>query len=103
MRFVKPLDETLLHELADTHDVFVTIEDAAIMGGAGSAVLEFFSREAIMRPVLQLGFPDLFIDHGDQTGILARLGLDTRGISASILQRFPDLLPHVAPHSSEAQ
>lgn len=103
MRFVKPLDETLLRELADTHDAFVTIEDAAIMGGAGSAVLEFFSRESIMRPVLQLGLPDEFIDHGDQIGILAQLGLDADGIFASIQQRYPDLLPHVTPHPSEVQ
>lgn len=103
MRFVKPLDEALLLELAATHDAFVTIEDAAIMGGAGSAVLEFFSRNAISRPVLQLGFPDEFIDQGDQAGILAELGLDARGITASVTQRFPDLLPHRAPSLSKLQ
>ncbi|HWL29739.1 MAG TPA: 1-deoxy-D-xylulose-5-phosphate synthase, partial [Burkholderiaceae bacterium] len=75
MRFVKPLDEALLRDLAQTHDAFVTIEEAAIMGGAGSAVLEFFSREGIVKPVLQLGLPDRFIDHGDQSAILAQLGL----------------------------
>lgn len=103
MRFVKPLDEDLLRELAHSHEAFVTIEDAAIMGGAGSAVLEFLNREAIARPVLQLGFPDDFIDHGDQGAILTRLGLDAAGITASVLQRFPDLLPHVVPLSSELQ
>lgn len=96
MRFVKPLDDALLRELALTHDAFVTIEDHAIMGGAGSAVLEFFSHAAINKPVLQLGFPDAFIDHGDQHGILARLGLDAAGITASVRQRFADVLPHVA-------
>lgn len=103
MRFVKPLDEALLRELSDTHDAFVTVEDAAIMGGAGSAVLEFFSREAILRPVLVLGLPDRFIDHGDQAGILAGLGLDAAGITASISDRYPDLLPEVASSASELQ
>lgn len=86
MRFVKPLDEALLTQLAGGHSVFVTIEEAAIMGGAGSAVTEYFNREAIVRPVLQLGLPDEFIDHGDQKAILARLGLDAQGIEASIRQ-----------------
>ncbi|CAM5195157.1 1-deoxy-D-xylulose-5-phosphate synthase OS=Castellaniella defragrans OX=75697 GN=dxs PE=3 SV=1 [Castellaniella defragrans] len=88
MRFVKPLDETLLARLAQAHTLFVTIEEAAVMGGAGSAVVEYFNREAIVRPVLQLGLPDEFIDHGDQKVILAGLGLDARGIEASIRQRL---------------
>lgn len=96
MRFVKPLDETLLQELAGTHQAFVTIEDAAIMGGAGSAVLEFFSHKGIVCPVLQLGLPDLFIDHGDQAAILGELGLDAAGIEGSIRERFSDLLPPIA-------
>ncbi|NYT86591.1 1-deoxy-D-xylulose-5-phosphate synthase [Pollutimonas harenae] len=96
MRFVKPLDETLLQDLAGTHQAFVTIEDAAIMGGAGSAVLEFFSQKGIACPVLQLGLPDIFIDHGDQAAILAELGLNAAGIEASIRERFPNLLPLVA-------
>ena len=103
MRFVKPLDESLLRELAQSHDAFVTIEDAAIMGGAGSAVLEFFNREAILKPVLQLGFPDAFIDHGDQLGLLASLGLDASGIASSVAQRFADLLPESASSSSGVQ
>lgn len=100
MRFVKPLDESLLRELAASHEAFVTVEDAAIMGGAGSTVLEFLNREAILKPVLQLGFPDEFIDHGDQLGLLASLGLDTAGITASITQRFANLLPTQAASSS---
>lgn len=92
MRFVKPLDEALLRSLADTHDAFVTIEDAAVMGGAGSAVLELFAREGIQKPVLQLGFPDEFIDHGDQKAILSQLGLDAAGIAASVTQRFSNVL-----------
>ncbi|MGB6241944.1 MAG: 1-deoxy-D-xylulose-5-phosphate synthase [Castellaniella sp.] len=88
MRFVKPLDEALLSELAASHSLFVTLEEAAVMGGAGSAVVEYFNREAIVRPVLQLGLPDEFIDHGDQKAILAGLGLDAQGIEASIRQRL---------------
>src|SRR5690606_19962591 len=76
MRFVKPLDEALLASLAQTHEAFVTVEEAAIMGGAGSAVLEFFASQNLQLPVLQLGLPDSFIDHGDQAAILAELGLD---------------------------
>jgi 1-deoxy-D-xylulose-5-phosphate synthase len=88
MRFVKPLDAALLSRLAGSHTLFVTLEEAAVMGGAGSAVTEYFNREAIVRPVLQLGLPDEFIDHGDQKAILAGLGLDAQGIEASIRQRL---------------
>ncbi|MCZ4329897.1 1-deoxy-D-xylulose-5-phosphate synthase [Castellaniella denitrificans] len=88
MRFVKPLDEALLRRLADDHTLFVTVEEGAVMGGAGSAVAEWLSREAIVRPILQLGLPDEFIDHGDQKAILAGLGLDADGIEASIRQRL---------------
>ncbi len=93
MRFVKPLDESLLTSLAQSHDGFVTIEDAAIMGGAGSAVLEFFCKQAIERPVLQLGLPDQFVDHGEQAVILSELGLDASGLAESIRHRFAALLP----------
>ncbi|HEY9281275.1 MAG TPA: 1-deoxy-D-xylulose-5-phosphate synthase [Eoetvoesiella sp.] len=92
MRFVKPLDEALLKTLAATHDAFVTLEEAAIMGGAGSAVLEYFSAQAIERPVLQLGLPDLFIDHGEQAALLKSYGLDASGIENSIRSRFGALL-----------
>jgi 1-deoxy-D-xylulose-5-phosphate synthase len=88
MRFVKPIDEALLAELAQSHQLFVTVEEAAVMGGAGSAVVEYLNREAIAIPVLQLGLPDEFIDHGDQRTILAGLGLDAAGIEASIRQRL---------------
>ncbi|HUG57011.1 MAG TPA: 1-deoxy-D-xylulose-5-phosphate synthase [Candidimonas sp.] len=92
MRFVKPLDEALLQSLADSHAAFVTVEDAAIMGGAGSAVLEYFSKQGIERPVLQLGLPDQFIDHGEQMAILSELGLDAQGLMNSIQSRFAPLL-----------
>ncbi len=90
MRFVKPLDTSLLQELAQSHKAFVTIEDAALMGGAGSAVTEYLAQQGISVPVLSLGFPDEFIDHGDQAKILSQLGLDANGIQASIESRFPN-------------
>lgn len=84
MRFVKPLDEELILELAHTHQAFVTIEEGCIMGGAGSAVSEFLNQSGMSLPVLQLGLPDSFIDHGEQQSILASLGLDATGIEKSI-------------------
>ncbi|MEO6983751.1 MAG: 1-deoxy-D-xylulose-5-phosphate synthase [Paralcaligenes sp.] len=91
MRFVKPLDETLLQSLAVSHQAFVTVEEAMVMGGAGSAVLEFFNAHDIAAPVLQLGLPDRFIDHGEQSVLLRGLGLDAAGIEKSILARFSTL------------
>ncbi len=88
MRFVKPLDETLVLELAGNHEAFVTIEEGAIMGGAGSAVLECLAKHALTLPVLQLGLPDRYIDHGDQAVILSELGLDAPGIVAAVRARW---------------
>ena len=88
MRFVKPIDEALLTTLAQTHDGFVTVEEAAVMGGAGSAVTEYFNQAGIVKPVLQLGLPDRFIDHGEQGRLLAEVGLDAAGIERSIKARF---------------
>lgn len=84
MRFVKPLDEDLLHELAKSHDYFVTAEDHAIMGGAGSAVNEFMNLHKYPLPVLNIGIPDQFVDHGSQSEIYAQLGLDAQGIEKSV-------------------
>lgn len=92
MRFVKPLDTALLQELAQSHLGFVTLEEAALMGGAGSAVLEYFSTADITVPVLTLGYPDEFIDHGDQKRLAANLGLNSEGIERSILARFSNLI-----------
>ena len=92
MRFVKPLDEALLLEIAQTHDAIVTVEEAAVMGGAGSAVTESLNRAGVTRPVLQLGLPDVFIDHGEQSALLGLHGLDSPGIEKSIRTRFADLL-----------
>ena len=91
MRFVKPLDEGLLQELAQSHQAFVTVEEGCLMGGAGSAVLEFVSRDCLTMPVLQLGYPDQFIDHGDQKKLAQDLGLDAAGIERSIRERFSSL------------
>ncbi|MDZ7590752.1 MAG: 1-deoxy-D-xylulose-5-phosphate synthase [Rubrivivax sp.] len=88
MRFAKPLDEALVLELARTHDGLVTVEEGCIMGGAGSAVLECLAAAGLAVPVLQLGLPDKFVEHGDPSRLLALCGLDAAGIEASILQRY---------------
>ena len=88
MRFIKPLDTALVAELAASHDLLVTIEEGSIMGGAGSAVAEALSAAGIVKPLLQLGLPDKFIDHGDATQLLAQCGLDAAGIAASVNQRL---------------
>jgi 1-deoxy-D-xylulose-5-phosphate synthase len=88
MRFVKPLDVELLKRLAKEHDYLVTVEEGCVMGGAGSAVMEALAAEGIAKPVLTLGLPDKFIDQGDPAALLASVGLDAKGIAASIRQRF---------------
>ena len=87
MRFVKPLDEALLAQVADTHDLIVTLEDSAIAGGAGSAVNEWLARSARATHVLNLGLPDRFLDHGSREQLLADAGLDTAGILAAVRAR----------------
>ncbi|MGN4999979.1 1-deoxy-D-xylulose-5-phosphate synthase [Aeromonas sp. 80P] len=84
MRFVKPMDEALVLSLAASHDHFVTIEDNAIMGGAGSAVNELLMRNKQCKPVLNLGLPDRFVEQGTQQEIYTLLGLDDAGIQRSI-------------------
>ena len=91
MRFVKPLDLELLKSLAQDHDYFVTIEDGAVQGGAGSACLEAFSAMGINKPLLQLGLPDEFIEHGDYKLLMSKCGLDAVGIAQAISQRFSGL------------
>jgi 1-deoxy-D-xylulose-5-phosphate synthase len=88
MRFVKPLDTALVAQLAATHDLIVTLEEGCVMGGAGSAVAEALAAAGIVKPVLQLGLPDKFIDHGDAQVLLAQCGLDAAGIVASVRQRL---------------
>ncbi|MFA9217524.1 MAG: 1-deoxy-D-xylulose-5-phosphate synthase [Sphingomonadaceae bacterium] len=88
MRFVKPLDVELVKQLAAEHEYLVTVEEGAIMGGAGAAVAEALAAEGIVKPLLMLGLPDKFIDHGDPAKLLASVGLDAAGIAASIQQRY---------------
>ncbi|MEQ9946035.1 1-deoxy-D-xylulose-5-phosphate synthase [Pectobacterium aroidearum] len=86
MRFVKPLDEALLEELAQSHSTFVTLEENAIMGGAGSGVNEFLMAKRLAISVLNIGLPDVFIPQGSQEEIRADLGLDAAGIERKITQ-----------------
>ena len=88
MRFVKPLDVELVKQLARDHDYLVTVEEGCTMGGAGSAVAEALAEAGIVKPLLILGLPDRFIDHGDPALLLASVGLDAHGIAASIRERF---------------
>ncbi|GAB7128324.1 1-deoxy-D-xylulose-5-phosphate synthase [Silvimonas sp. JCM 19000] len=88
MRFIKPLDEARLLELAATHDLLVTVEDNAIMGGAGSAVLEVLSAHRVSTQTLLLGLPDTYVEHGEQGQLLADCGLDAAGIEAAIKARL---------------
>lgn len=84
MRFVKPLDEALILQLAADHEVLVTLEENAIMGGAGSGVNEVLMAHRRMVPVLNIGLPDFFIPQGTQEEVRADLGLDAAGIEAKI-------------------
>jgi 1-deoxy-D-xylulose-5-phosphate synthase len=86
MRFVKPLDEELVTGLAARHRAFITIEENAVLGGAGSAVGETLAAAGIQLALLQLGIPDRFIEHGSRDTCLAAAGLDLAGLSASIDQ-----------------
>jgi|TARA_R100000935_G_C2779974_1_gene141285 1-deoxy-D-xylulose-5-phosphate synthase len=88
MRFVKPLDEELILALAEKHDLLVTIEENAIAGGAGSAVTEFLNSRDVSQPVLQIGLPDTFIDHGKHGELLSSCGLDAEGIRHTIETRL---------------
>lgn len=88
MRFVKPLDVELIASLASSHDALVTVEEGCTMGGAGSAVAEAMAAAGINKPLLILGLPDKFVDHGDPGLLLAQCGLDAIGIEKSILARF---------------
>ncbi|MDB5763388.1 MAG: 1-deoxy-D-xylulose-5-phosphate synthase [Herminiimonas sp.] len=88
MRFIKPLDIELIRQLALTHDALVTVEEGAVMGGAGAAVAEALAEAGIVKPLLHLGLPDKFIDHGDAAQLLAICGLDAAGIAASVKKRF---------------
>jgi 1-deoxy-D-xylulose-5-phosphate synthase len=92
MRWAKPLDVELLLQIAASHDALVTVEDGAIMGGAGSAVSEALQAAGVVKPVLHLGLPDEFIEHGEPAKLMALQGLDAAGIEASVVARFGELL-----------
>jgi 1-deoxy-D-xylulose-5-phosphate synthase len=87
MRFVKPLDRALLHELAETHGLLVTLEENAVAGGAGAGVAEALADMGLDVPLLHLGLPDAFIEHGDPKTLLAACGLDAAGIAAAVKLR----------------
>jgi 1-deoxy-D-xylulose-5-phosphate synthase len=90
MRFVKPLDEALILELAEDHDLLVTVEENAVAGGAGSAVAELLDAHGRGVPCLHLGLPDRFIDHASHPEQLAECGLDAAGIAASVRAAVQD-------------
>ena len=96
MRWAKPLDTALLLEVAATHQALVTVEDACLMGGAGSAVSEALLQAGLHKPLLQLGLKDEFTEHGDVAALMALQGLDAAGIEATVMARFSAYLPERA-------
>ncbi len=96
MRFVKPLDEALIRELAASHDTLVTVEEASVEGSAGGAVAEFLAREGLTSQLILIGLPDTFIDQGDPALMLASVGLDAAGIEASIRNSMHISAPTIA-------
>ena len=88
MRFIKPLDRELVLELARSHEGLVTLEDNAVMGGAGSGVAELLAAEGIALPILHLGLPDAYLEHASREDLLAQAGLDVAGIGAAIVKRW---------------
>ncbi len=101
MRFAKPIDAALVMELARSHDALVTVEEGAISGGAGSAVGECLAAAGLTLPLLHLGLPDEFIEHGDAGKLLMGLGLDAAGIEAAVRKRFGGHLSLVKPAVNE--
>ncbi|MDB5941565.1 MAG: hypothetical protein JWQ13_1131 [Ramlibacter sp.] len=97
MRWAKPLDTVLLLSVAQQHQALVTLEEGAVMGGAGSAVAEALNAAGVARPLLQLGLRDEFIEHGDPAKLLSLQGLDAAGIEASVRERFAALVERAAP------
>jgi 1-deoxy-D-xylulose-5-phosphate synthase len=89
MRYVKPLDIDLLLQLASEHAGFVTVEENVVAGGAGSAVAEALANAGVAIPMLHLGMPDRFVDHGDPAILIGECGLDAKGIISAIQSRFP--------------
>ena len=100
MRFVKPLDTTLLQELVHTHSLFLTIEDNAVLGGAGSAVNEYLAQANLLIPTINLGLPDAFLPHGEREALLADVGLTADGIIRHV-EAFMQHLPQIK-HATHA-
>lgn len=96
MRFVKPLDEAVILEMAARHALLVTVEENAIMGGAGSGVSELLAMHGLAMPVLHLGLPDEFVEHGKPSELLHEVGLDADGILAQVKARL-HLLARTVP------
>ena len=92
MRFVKPLDESLLHEIFSKFDKVITVEDGAIMGGMGSAILEFMADQGYSSKVKRLGIPDEYIHHGTQEQLFAEAGYDAKGIIKTVVEMLPELM-----------
>ena len=92
MRFIKPLDTDLIINLAKSHELIVTIEENALMGGAGAAVLETMQILHLNNPTLCLGLPDSFIEHGVHETMLAECGLDSDGIVAAIAHKLKAII-----------
>ncbi len=102
MRWVKPLDADLLKALAASHDAFITLEEHVVQGGAGAAVAECLATLGLAVPMLHLGLPDRFVDHGEQAQLLRLEGLDAAGIERSARERFPDLCAAAAAPAAAA-
>ena len=88
MRFVKPLDEALLQSIATSHDGIVLVEDSCVMGGAGSACLEYLAEQDIQVSALQIGLPDQFTEHGDIPSLMELYGISAKQIEARVRARF---------------
>jgi len=91
MRFVKPLDVEMVKRIAQQHGLLVTIEENVILCGAGSAVNECLQPHANSTPVLNLGLPDRFIEHGETATLLAQCGLDAEGIVRAVTKHLSEL------------
>ncbi|AIS52385.1 1-deoxy-D-xylulose-5-phosphate synthase Dxs [Thermoanaerobacter kivui] len=92
LRFVKPLDEELILDISSKVKLVVTIEDNVVAGGVGSAILELLNSKGIYKPVLRLGFPDKFIEHGDVENLFKKYGLDANSVANTILQKYKEMM-----------
>ena len=96
MRFVKPLDEQIIEQLAATTSLFVTVEEHAVMAGAGSAVNEYLAQAQIVKPILNLGLADIFMHQASHAQMLQQAGLDAKGIEKSVELAWSKLVQSVS-------